>query len=85
MNKQIKKQTYKNAISYKGDNRRVTVINDDDSFELDFRIVDGDTTIPRAESYLLKNKMVVTKIKISKEAGAMLLDALSILFKQILK
>lgn len=85
MPKTIKKQTYKNAISYKGHNKRVTIFKEEDGFELEFRLVDGDITIPRAETFLVKNKMVVTKLRITKEAAGMLLDGLLDFNKQIIK
>lgn len=71
----IRKINYKNAVSYKLPNKRITVANDGTCFHLDFRIVDGENGT-RAICETIHSIMDITHIKISKESARYLASAL---------
>ena len=64
----IKRKTYNNAISCKFDNRRVTVIKQDNDFGFEFKAIDHDYT-PHAHCECVRGKVAVTHINLSKEAA----------------
>lgn len=64
----IKKTIYNDAISCKFDNRRVTVIKQDNGFGFEFKAIDHDYT-PHAHCECVRGKVAVTYINLSKEAA----------------
>lgn len=83
----IRKETYKDAVSYKFDNRRVTVSNIEDERDKDFgtyiietrNIVKGEEAkeniLFRKEN--VRGDLMVSTIKLSREAAEALLLSLS--------
>ena len=67
----IRKTNYRNAISVKFDNRRITAIDRIDSTYINFQIIDHEYT-PKAHCELLRGKVASTTIRLSKEACAIL-------------
>lgn len=72
----IKRKTYNNAISCKFDNRRVTVIKQDDGFGFEFKTIDHDYT-PHAHCECVRGKVAVTHLNLSKEAAEIVMFNLS--------
>lgn len=64
----VRVTNYNNGISTKFDNRRVTVVKQEDSFLFEFRSIDNDFT-PHALSICVRGKMAVTTIGITHEAA----------------
>lgn len=69
---QIKKTIYEDGISCKFDNRRVTVLEEDDGFLFEFRNIDYDYS-PPAKCFLVKGKMAVTEMRLTREAAEILM------------
>ena len=70
-----RKTNYKNAVSYKLHNKRITVVDGGNCFHLDFRIVDGENGT-RVTSETIHSIMNVTHMTISKESAKYLASAL---------
>lgn len=73
---EIEKTRYKNGISCKFDNRRVTVAESDDIFYFEFKMIDHDYE-PKAICKLVKRKLSVTKINLSREAAEIIMFTLA--------
>lgn len=74
-----KRTEYVNAVSVKFDNRRVTISpQKDEGFYLELRTIDKNS--PKLEEYvdftIVRDKMVVTGIRFSKEAAIVIQDIL---------
>ena len=74
--KKVIKTVYPNAVSYKYENRRFTVINSDENFLFEFKVVDGSLS-PRAFCTTERDKVAVTRIRLTKEAAEILLLSLA--------
>jgi len=72
----LKRRNYKNAISYKFDNRRVTVGKKEDGFMFEFRTIDHDYT-PHAICECVHGKLAITNFNISKEAAEIVMMSLA--------
>jgi len=81
----LKGTRYPNAISTKFDNRRVTVIKLDDGFGVEFRSIPKDSDSIKAKSRIIlgvtskivHGKMLVTQLKLTKEAAEILMLSLA--------
>ena len=71
-----KTTTYRNAISTKFDNRRVTVVKDGDGYTIEFRKIDRDF-MPHQLCELVHGKLAITTINLSKEAAEVLMVQLA--------
>ena len=69
---EVKRTIYKNAISSKFDNRRITIIKRDDDFIFEFRIIDHNNK-PHALCEFVRNKLAITTIINSKEAAEIIM------------
>ena len=72
----LKRTTYSNAISFKFDNRRVTVAKEIDGWGLEFRCIDHEPT-PHAICAHIHGRMALTRIKLSKEAAEIVMISLA--------
>jgi hypothetical protein len=72
----LKRKTYKNAISIKFDNRRVTVAKTGKGFVFEFRIIDNNYS-PACFSELIHGKLSLTTIQLSKEASEIVMMSLA--------
>jgi hypothetical protein len=72
----LKRRDYKNAISYKFDNRRVTVGKKEDGFIFEFRTIDHNYT-PHANCDCIHGKLAITNINLSKEAAEIVMMSLA--------
>jgi hypothetical protein len=72
----LKRRDYKNAISYKFDNRRVTVGKKEDGFMFEFRTIDHNYT-PHANCDCVHGKLAITNINLSKEAAEIVMMSLA--------
>lgn len=68
---------YKNAITSKLPNRRVTTIEEDGCVQLEFRVFDDSPTEPRSLFKTIKGKVAQTTIKLSDEAAFVLMMQLA--------
>ena len=76
-NFKVRRKDFKDAISFKFDNRRVSVIDrkDKNGFVLEFRCIDKERRVKAHHS--TKLDMVITKLAISKEASELLMFSLA--------
>ena len=71
----VKRQKFSDAISYKFDNRRVTVIALDDGFGFEFRTIDEENT--RRSIHIRKMNMTLTGFTLTQESSEALLFLLA--------
>lgn len=78
MEKEIRVKTthYPNAISYKFDNRRVTVSDIPTGTALEFRTIDHNYA-PHTINQCIRGKMALTYLELSNEASELLLRGLA--------
>ena len=76
-NFKVRRKDFKDAISFKFDNRRVSVIDrkDKNGFVLEFRCIDKEKRVKALHDTRLN--MVITQLAISKEASELLMFGLS--------
>ena len=72
----LKRTTYKNWISYKFDNRRVTVLKTDTGFGFQFRSIDPDYS-PHAKCECIHGIVAQTSLSLSKEAAEIIMMSLA--------
>lgn len=72
----LKRTTYQNGVSYKFDNRRVTIIKTDTGFGFQFRSIDPDYT-PHAKCECLHKVVAQTSLNLSKEAAEIIMMSLA--------
>lgn len=67
---EIKQRNYKNAVSYRLLNRRVTVIDlDDDGIGLQFKRLSSEKDVESENVKIIKGKITVTSVRLSVEAA----------------
>lgn len=74
----VRQTNYENGVSYKFDNRRVTIWKEEDEcvFGFEFRTMDRDPK-PKSICNHLRGKMAVTTIKLSQEAAELVMLSLA--------
>ena len=72
----LKRTVYQNGISYKFDNRRVTVVKTYTGFGFMFRSIDHNYT-PHAICECVHGKVAQTSINLSKEAAEIIMMSLA--------
>jgi hypothetical protein len=81
MKKRARLTRYTNAVTIKYDNRRTTIIDEGDYVYQFNRMKDpDDDRIPSARIIHIRDKVIQTEIRISKEGSEMLLAALASMF-----
>jgi hypothetical protein len=72
----VKRTEYKNGISCKFDNRRVTVVKMGGEYIFEFKVADGDP-VPHAVCRFDRGKVAVTAFKLSPESSEMMMRSLA--------
>ena len=72
----LKRTTYQNGVSYKFDNRRVTVLKTDTGFGFQFRSIDPDYS-PHAKCECIHGIVAQTSLSLSKEAAEIIMMSLA--------
>lgn len=72
----LRRYVYPNGISYKFDNRRVTVATTQTGFMFEFRTIDHDYT-PHAICDCVHGKLAITNVALSKEAAEIIMMSLA--------
>ena len=73
----VRQTNYKNGISYKFDNRRVTVWKEEDNkWGFEFRSM-NNVQNPRVSSKTIRGKVAVTAIRLSQEAAELVMLSLA--------
>ena len=73
----VRRKDFKDAISFKFDNRRITLVDrpNDKGFVLEFRCIDKEKRVKALHD--TKLNMVITQLAISKEASELLMYGLA--------